>query len=132
MNDNISKTINELHLYEKKLLKSLEENENYTPEEIAKINSIDVKSVMSAAGSLASKDIIKVNKDVQETITLTKDGKKYAEIGLPERRVLSVLVNEKEIAMKDLVPKTKIENFEIKIVIGWLVRKKWAKIDSGI
>ena len=132
MNDNISKTINELHLYEKKLLKSLEENENYTPEEIAKINSIDVKSVMSAAGSLASKDIIQVNKDVQETITLTKDGKKYAEIGLPERRVLSVLVNEKELAMKDLVPKTKIENFEIKIVIGWLVRKKWAKIDSGI
>ena len=132
MKENISKIINELHIYEKKLLLSLEENENYTPEEIAKNNSIDIKSVMSAAGSLASKDIIKVNKDVQETIALTNDGRKYAEIGLPERRVLSVLINDKEIAMKDLLTKTKIENFEIKIVIGWLVRKKWAKIDSGI
>ena len=132
MSEDISKIINELHIYEKKLLKSLEENESYTPEEIAKKNSIDIKSVMSAAGSLASKDIIEVNKDVSESITLTENGKKYAEIGLPERRVLSVLASDKEIAMKDLVQKTDIENFEIKIVIGWLVRKKWAKIDNGI
>lgn len=132
MNEDINKTINELHIYEKKLLKSLESNENLNPEEIAKNTSMDIKSVMSAAGSLASKDIINVNKDVKETVNLTDDGKKYAEIGLPERRVLSVLVNDKEIAMKDLVKKTGIENYEIKIVIGWLVRKKWAKIDKGI
>ncbi|MDR2967867.1 MAG: phenylalanine--tRNA ligase subunit alpha [Methanobacteriaceae archaeon] len=132
MSENITKIINELHIYEKKLLKSLEENESYTPEKIAEDNSMDIKSVMSAAGSLASKNIIKVNKDVKETVTLTDTGKKYAEIGLPERRVLSVLVDEKEIAMKDLVKKTGIENHEIKIVIGWLIRKKWAKIDNGI
>ncbi|WP_263640952.1 hypothetical protein [Methanobrevibacter arboriphilus] len=60
----------------KKLLKSLKENENYTPEEIAKINSMDIKSVMSAAGSLASKDIIEVEKSVTESIKLTNVGKK--------------------------------------------------------
>lgn len=132
MSGNIAKIINELHIYEKKLLKSLDENENYSPEEIAKNNSIDVKSVMSAAGSLASKDIIRVSKSVTESIILTETGKEYAEIGLPERRVLSVLVEDKEIAMKDLIKKTPIENYEIKIVIGWLVRKKWAKIDNGV
>ena len=131
MSEDISKIINELHIYEKKLLKSLEENENYTPEEIAKNNSMDIKSIMSAAGSLASKDIIEVAKSVTESIKLTDDGKKYAEISLPERRVLNVLINEKEIAMKDLARVAKIENYEIKIVIGWLVRKKWAKIDKG-
>ncbi|WP_263640953.1 winged helix-turn-helix domain-containing protein [Methanobrevibacter arboriphilus] len=50
--------------------------------------------------------------------------KKYAEIGLPERRVLNVLIDEKELSMKDLAKSTGIENYEIKIVIGWLVRKK--------
>jgi phenylalanyl-tRNA synthetase alpha chain len=132
MKESISKIINELHIYEKKLLKSLEENENYTPEEIAKNNSMDIKSVMSAAGSLASKDIIDVKKVLLESISLTDEGKKYAEIGLPERRVLNVLFDEKEIVMKDLVKTTGIENYEIKIVIGWLVRKNWAKIDKGI
>ncbi|MEA4957430.1 Phenylalanine--tRNA ligase alpha subunit [bioreactor metagenome] len=132
MSESISKIINELHIYEKKLLKSLEENENYSPEDIANANSMDIKSVMSAAGSLASKDIIEVEKSVTESIILTDEGKKYAEIGLPERRVLNVLVDEKEIAMKDLAKSTGIENYEIKIVIGWLVRKNWAKIDKGI
>lgn len=131
MSENIIKVINELHIYEKKLLKSLEENENYTPEKIARNNSMDIKSVMSAAGSLASKDIIEVDKTVTESIKLTDVGKKYAEIGLPERRVLNVLSQEKEIAMKDLAKSTGIENHEIKIVIGWLVRKKWGKIDKG-
>lgn len=131
MSEDINKTIDELHIYEKKLLLSLKENENYTPEEIAKNNSMDIKSVMSAAGSLASKSIIEVDKSVTESIKLTDVGRKYAEIGLPERRVLNVLISEKEIAMKDLAKSTRIENFEIKIVIGWLVRKNWGKIDKG-
>ena len=60
MSEDIKKTISELHIYEKKLLKELENNPNVTPEEIAKNTGMDIKSVMSAAGSLASKDIIEV------------------------------------------------------------------------
>ena len=60
MSGDIKKTISELHIYEKKLLKELETNPDATPEEIAKNTQMDIKSVMSAAGSLASKDIIEV------------------------------------------------------------------------
>ena len=35
MSEDINKIINELHIYEKKLLKELEINENATPDEIA-------------------------------------------------------------------------------------------------
>ena len=35
MSEDIKKTINELHIYEKKVLKELEANPNATPEEIA-------------------------------------------------------------------------------------------------
>ena len=132
MSENINKIINELHIYEKKLLKELEINENATPEEIAENTGLNIKSVMSAAGSLASKGIITVNKDVKEKFSLTENGKKYAEIGLPERRILKVLQDKKQLAMKDLVSLENLDKKEMNISIGWLVRKNWAKMDKGV
>ena len=132
MSENIDKIINELHIYEKKLLKELELNEDATPDEIAQNTGLNIKSVMSAAGSLASKDIIIVKKDVHEQFSLTDYGKKYAEIGLPERRILKVLQDKKELAMKDLANMDNLEKKEMNISIGWLIRKSWAKMDKGI
>ena len=125
MSENINKIINELHIYEKKLLKELEINENATPEEIAENTGLNIKSVMSAAGSLASKGIIIVNKDTKAKFSLTENGKKYAEIGLPERRILKVLQDKKELAMKDLASLEDLDKKEINISIGWLVRKPY-------
>ena len=132
MSENIKKTINELHIYEKKLLKELEANPEATPEEIAENTGMDIKSVMSAAGSLASKDIIEMHKDVEEVYSLTDDGKQYAEGGLPERKILNVLADKKEINMKDLADETGIDKKEANIALGWLRRKNWAQIDKGI
>ncbi|WP_297983447.1 phenylalanine--tRNA ligase subunit alpha [uncultured Methanobrevibacter sp.] len=132
MSDNVNKIINELHIYEKKLLKELEKDEDATPEEIAENSGLNIKSVMSAAGSLASKDIIQVHKDVEEKFSLTEDGKKYADIGLPERRILKALEDKKQIAMKDLASLDNLDKKEVNISIGWLVRKSWAKIDKGV
>ncbi len=102
MSGDIKKTISELHIYEKKLLKELETNHDATPEEIAKNTQMDIKSVMSAAGSLASKDIIEVDKDVEEIISLTDNGSEYADGGLPERKILRVLSSKKEMNMGDI------------------------------
>ena len=132
MSEDIKKTINELHIYEKKLLKELEANPNATPEEIAENADMDIKSVMSAAGSLASKDIIEVDKEVEKTYSLTDDGLKYAEEGLPERRILDVLAEKRQIHMKDLSSEAGIDKKEANIAIGWLRRKNWAQIDKGV
>ena len=132
MSEDINKIINELHIYEKELLKELEKNEDAKPEEIAESTGLNIKSVMSAAGSLASKDIIEVEKDVEEKFSLTENGKKYAKIGLPERRILNELKEKKELAMKDLAKIDNIDKKEVNISIGWLVRKNWAKIDKGV
>jgi len=131
MSEDIKKTISELHIYEKKLLKELEANPKVTPEEIADNAGMDIKSVMSAAGSLASKDIIEVDKKVQETYSLTDDGLEYAEHGLPERRILNVLADKDQINMKDLASEAGIDKKEANIAIGWLRRKNWAQIDKG-
>ncbi|AMD17787.1 phenylalanyl-tRNA synthetase subunit alpha [Methanobrevibacter sp. YE315] len=132
MSEDIKKTINELHIYEKKVLKELEANPDVTPEEIAENQNMDIKAVMSAAGSLASKDIIEVEKDVEEEISLSDAGLKFAQEKLPERRILDVLVDKKEIHMKDLSDETGVDKKEANIAIGWLRRKNWAQIDKGV
>lgn len=132
MSEDIKKTINELHIYEKKLLKELEANVNATPEEIAEKTGMDIKSVMSAAGSLASKDIIEVEKDVEEEISLSDVGLEFAKNKLPERRILDVLAEKKEIHMKDLASVSGLNKKESNIAIGWLRRKNWAQIDKGV
>ena len=132
MSEHIKKTINELHIYEKKLLKELEANVNATPEEIAEKTGMDIKSVMSAAGSLASKEIIEVEKDVEEEISLSDVGLEFAKNKLPERRILDVLTEKKEIHMKDLASVSGLDKKESNIAIGWLRRKNWAQIDKGV
>ena len=71
MSNDINKIINELHIYEKKVLKELEKDENASPEEISQRAGLNIKSVMSAAGSLSSKGIIIVEKEVDEKFSLT-------------------------------------------------------------
>ena len=131
MSNDINKIINELHIYEKKVLKELEKDENASPEEISQRAGLNIKSVMSAAGSLSSKGIIIVEKKVDEKFSLTKDGKKIAEKGLPERRVLKKLQERREMAMKELSQLDELDKKESNIAIGWLVRKGWAKVDKG-
>ena len=48
MSNDINKIINELHIYEKKVLKELEKDENASPEEISQRAGLNIKSVMSS------------------------------------------------------------------------------------
>ncbi len=125
--------IDELTLYEKMVLKALESlNYETSPETIVESQNLNIKSVMSAAGALESKGLIEVQKDVDEVISLSDTGKEYAEEGLPERRLLKALNDEDQIPMKDLSDKASLDSSEVKIAIGWLLKKRWATIDKGI
>jgi phenylalanyl-tRNA synthetase alpha chain len=86
---------------------------------------------MSAAGALNSKNIIKVDKDVDELISLSDDGEAFAKDGLPERRILLTLKDNESIHMKDLSSQVQIEPSDAKIGIGWLMKKGWATLDKG-
>ncbi|MEW6010785.1 MAG: phenylalanine--tRNA ligase subunit alpha [Euryarchaeota archaeon] len=128
-----TRIINELHIYEKKVLKALEKSrQSLTPEDIVQSQNLDIKSVMSAAGSLASKGLVKVQKDIDEILSLSPDGEAFARDGLPERKLLEILYLQKNIPMKDIGQKTGLNPKDVKIGVGWLVRKKWAKIDQGM
>ena len=124
--------INELHIYEKKVLKAIDDSGGITtPDKTSKSQNLDIKQVMSAAGALASKDIIKVKKNVHKFISLSLDGENYAKEGLPERRILNSLKDDKCTSMADITQKSGINPEDVKIGIGWLMRKKWAIMDKG-
>ncbi|MDD3984989.1 MAG: phenylalanine--tRNA ligase subunit alpha [Methanobacterium sp.] len=132
-NDKLLKIIDELHIHEKKVLKGLEAaGYEATPEEIVKSQKMDIKSVMSAAGILESRGFIKVKKDVKDILSLTNNGQLYAKQGLPERNILKVLGEKNSIPMAEIGKETGLEPNEVKIAIGWIIRKKWALVDKGI
>ncbi len=128
----LKKFIEELHLYEKKILLALEKKKGKaTPEQISKIQDMDIKAVMSSGDSLESKGIIKIHKDIKEVLSLSGTGKHYALEGLPERRLLEALDKEDSIRISDAADKTGLESKEVNIAIGWLFKKKWATMNKG-
>jgi phenylalanyl-tRNA synthetase alpha chain len=126
----------EMHLYEKKVLKALEsEGGESTPEKVLKLQLLPIKSVMSAAGILASKDIIKVNKDVREFVELTDYSKEIAEnktpfsdAGLQEFVYTDGTYNPE---LNEYSISVSATPAEFKPSIGWLRKKGIANIENG-
>lgn len=132
----LDKMINELHLYEKKLLKELSKNTDLTPEEIAENEDMPLKAVTSAAGMLSSKDIITVNKTSVDNISLSDEGKDYAIHGLPEHRILKALQDfskegKNEVTLDEIIEKANVSKQQMNFSIGVLMRHKWAKMNQG-
>ncbi|MGC9515252.1 phenylalanine--tRNA ligase subunit alpha [Methanocrinis sp.] len=94
------------------------------PKKIAEKLEIKEVSVISLAEGLAEKGLIKLEKRVEEVYALTEEGARYAEIGLPERRIL-------EIAGVEGVPISEIKDPALKVGIGWLKKKGWANLEAG-
>lgn len=123
----------ELHIYEKKVLKAFESlGFSLKPEKIAKKQKMNIKAVMSAAGSLESKNLVKIHRKTDYLIRLNDEGLKYAKEGLPERRLLNYLLEKKSIKMKDLFRESPFEKKDINIGIGWLKKKNCIKIKKGV
>lgn len=132
----IDKIINELHLYEKKLLDGLAKDSDLTPEEIAELEDMPVKAVTSAAGMLAAKNIIDVHKIATDIVSLSDEGLDYAINGLPEHRILKVLQDaheqgQDEVAINDVIQKAGISKGQMNFAIGTLMRQHWSKMNNG-
>lgn len=128
----VERIIDELHLYEKKVLKALEKlKPPISPEDIVKSQNMDIKAVMSAIGSLESKGLVSVHKKVDKLLKPTKTSKKYAIKGVPERQILQLLSKEGPLKISKIMEKSGLDKTEAKIAIGWLMRKKWATIKDN-
>ncbi len=106
-----------------KVLKAISEGES-DPQSIAEKLQMKVETVRASADALGEEGLISVEKSVEELVTLTEEGRKYAMEGLPERALLSFIGPRKSMSeLKDPVHK---------IGLGWLRKKGWAVIDKGM
>jgi len=125
----IEKTIKELSHNEKKVLLTLKKlNGKGSPEDILKQGDFNQEvEVMNASSWLQSKKLVTTEEHIKKVYSLGKEGKRFLEKGLPERRALKAISEKKgSINLKDL--SKSLDKNEIPIAIGWLKRNGWVNI----
>lgn len=116
----------DLTLNEVKVLKGLLSGKT-KPEDIAVYVGMKIDTLMQAAFFLEKKGLVIIEENIDERYELTDEGLDYATHGLPERRIFNFIQsNGGRVPL--YVLKEKFPKF-IDIGIGWLKRKKWAKIE---
>ncbi len=88
-------------------------------------------AVMRAALVLQEKGLIEIHESKQTIITLSEEGRRYAEKGLPEKRLIQSLIKlGGEAPVEEAVEKARLDKKITTIALGWLHRKGWAKLDE--
>ena len=118
----------ELSHNEKRLLNALKDERSLRPDKAMRKGGFSKEvEVMNAASWLRSKGLLEIRENKRELVQLGR--KTYSTQGLPERKVLNLLGKMEGVASIDeLVETGKTTKAEVGIDIGWLNRKRWAKI----
>ena len=114
---------------EYEVLKAVREGASW-PDNIASKLETSSQEVMSAASWLRTKGLVDFEENVTEFVSLNEEGKNYAKIGLPERRVVEWLSENKSITLAE-ISEVGLSESEGKIAVGWLKRKGFATIEKG-
>src|SRR5437879_9166694 len=80
-----------LHPIENKLLKSLLEKQDLTPEELCEKTQLSIDQVRRGIEWLKFKELVQVNEYVKSFVALGKMGNEAFEKGLPERQLVNYL-----------------------------------------
>ncbi|HIG99915.1 MAG TPA: phenylalanine--tRNA ligase subunit alpha [Thermoplasmata archaeon] len=123
------KIIRELSINEKKVLLTLKKlHGKGLPEDIFKTGVFTQEvEIANASSWLQSKKLVIVENHMKTVYSLGKEGKRFIEKGLPERRALQLLADKKGIlSLKEL--SAVLEPDEIPVAIGWLKTNGWAII----
>ena len=113
-----------LHNYEVRVLRLLVRTDSSSLAELEKHAELSRDQVLWALHGLEDKGFVRLHYKEERRIVLTEEGKRYAENGLPESRLLQ-RINRTEVKTASL------DSNEDKIGLQWLMRKKLAHVDNG-
>jgi phenylalanyl-tRNA synthetase alpha chain len=111
---------------EKRVLKALLKKDTFSPEDLAQAAELSIEAAMQSAFLLAEKGLCEIKETVTSIYKLTKEGKMYAEVSLPERQIINSLTTP--LSISEL--KKKFPPRMVGIALGWLRKKKWARIEG--
>ncbi len=125
----VDNTIKKLSQNEKKVLLALQSlNGKGSPKDILHNGNFNQEvEVTNASSWLQSKKLVKIEDHIKTVYSLGKEGKRFLEKGLPEKRALKIIYNKKgKIHLTDLT--SSLDKNEIPIAIGWLKKNGWVNI----
>jgi len=117
----------ELETHEARVLLFLRERGRAWMEEVEKGAGMEHSAVMRAVLGLAERGYLSVEEERSFLLSLTPEGRRYAEEGLPERRMLEGLGEGKRV--EELLSSGSRE--EATIALGWLRRKGLVEVRGG-
>ncbi len=115
----IDRIIATLHSYERKVLPILKETSRF--EDIAAKTGLQKVEVMRALQWLQNKNLVRINKELKEQISLDENGIKYLEKGLPEKKFLEQIKGKSELG--DIEKNSNLSKQELSISLGILKSK---------
>lgn len=96
-------------------------------DDVARAASLDQSLVAAAAKALAERNWIDVGERSVTEPVLTDEGKRAAEKGTPERRLLLVLDLDQSVPMSEVHEICRTKGFDGSAAVQWVFRKGWAK-----
>ena len=116
-----------LHENERKLLLELKNRGSASTDELAEVTGLSKDAVEKAAGWAETKGVITFREKVSHFYSLTEEGKRYAEHGLPEQTL------RKELMFGPQEVSNLKSSFEgLNIALAWIRRNRWANIKNGV
>jgi len=125
----LEKLIESLHPLERKVLPFIDNDVN--AETIIKKTNLQEIEVLRALQWLQNKKIILVERTGNEIIKLDKNGERYLNIGLPERRFINVL-RDNAYSLGEIKTKGNLDDNEANISLGILKKANAIKLGNKI
>src|SRR3989344_6987566 len=116
----MKEAVKKLDPRERLVLSVLKENKTF--EEIEAASNLKEVEVMRALQFLENKKVLKINTELKEVASLDKNGLKYFNEGLPERRFLSAL-KDKALNIEEIKKQAKLDEDEFRVCVGILKGK---------
>jgi phenylalanyl-tRNA synthetase alpha chain len=100
-------------------------------EQLVSEQNLSDASIMRAVLALKEMKLLTINEKKQTIAKPNKEGKGYAEKGLPERLMIEALKRSSgKATIGTVAQKAGLEGQFIPIALGWTQKKKWAVLDS--
>lgn len=119
----------ELHKLEQIVLLALKEERRLNISEIRGRTKLNEAAIMRAALWLSSKNLAKIEEEKRTFVQLGPEGRKFLREGVPERRLVSSVLDLNGRATFDQATRASgLEKQEATIAIGWAKQKNWLTV----
>ena len=123
---NPEEVASQLHENERRILISLKDRGSATTVELSNLTGLSRDAVEKACAWAETKGVLSFREEVSHSFNLTEEGRRYAEEGLPEKRLIKLVSSG-----KGKISELKDDFPDLSIALVWVRRNNWAKISNG-